>query len=343
MNKLVPDFDLASYNTFGVPARAERFGRFASVDSLRELLRAAGTPPSLLLGGGSNLLLLDRLPGVVLRNEIHGFHPVEETEEAVLLRVGAGENWHATVLRTLDRGWQGLENLALIPGSVGAAPVQNIGAYGVELQDVCERLEALEWTTGETHTFERADCRFGYRDSFFKQEGRGRFCILAVYLRLRKSSFQTNTSYGAIREVLGLAAEEPENDPRRVAEAVIEIRLSKLPDWRELGNAGSFFKNPIVTAEQHEALLAKHPDAPAYALPDGHYKLAAGWLIDRAGWKGRREGAVGCYEKQALVLVNYGGATGRDILAFSRQIAGDVEAKFGVALEREVNVLGQAE
>lgn len=343
MNKLVTDFDLSAYNTFGVPARAERFGRFASVADLRELLRAAGMPPSLLLGGGSNVLLLDRLPGLVLRNEIGGFHPAEETADTVLLRVGAGENWHKTVLRSLDQGWQGLENLALIPGSVGAAPVQNIGAYGVELQDVFERLEALEWATGEIHTFERTDCRFGYRDSFFKQEeGKGRFCILAVYLRLRKRQFTTNTSYGDIRRMLNLAEAEETSDPRRVAEAVIAIRQSKLPDWRELGNAGSFFKNPIVTAEQHEALLAQHPDAPAYALPDGHYKLAAGWLIDRAGWKGRRIGTVGCYEKQALVLVNYGGATGTDILAFSREVAGEVEAKFGVALEREVNLVGKA-
>ena len=341
MNSLLSDFDLSTYNTFGVPARAERFARFATVDALREVLQSAGRPPTLLLGGGSNVLFLDRLPGLVLHNQVGGFHPVEETADTVVLRVGAGENWHATVLRSLEQGWQGLENLALIPGSVGAAPVQNIGAYGVELQDIFERLEALEWATGEIHTFEREDCQFGYRNSFFKTEGRGRYCILAVYLRLRKQDFQTNTTYGAIRSTLGLNDSEQESDPRRVAEAVMEIRRSKLPDWRELGNAGSFFKNPVVTAEQHEALLADHPDAPAYAQPDGHYKLAAGWLIDRAGWKGRREGAVGCYEKQALVLVNYGGATGADILAFSRKIAGDVEAKFGLALEREVNLVGE--
>ncbi len=341
MNHLKSNFDLSNYNTFGVSARAERFGRFATVDVLRDLLQEAGTPPTLLLGGGSNVLLLDRLPGVVFHNEMPGFTTVEETEDTVLLRVGAGENWHTTVLRTLDAGWQGIENLALIPGSVGAAPVQNIGAYGVELQDVFERLDALEWATGKIRAFDRADCRFGYRDSYFKREGKSRYCILAVYLRLRKRHFQTNTSYGAIRQTLGLEATQRESDPRRIAEAVIAIRSSKLPDWRLLGNAGSFFKNPIVTAEQHTALLAQHPDVPAYPLPNGHYKLAAGWLIDRAGWKGRRIGAVGCYEKQALVIVNYGGATGAEILAFSRAVAGDVEAKFGVALEREVNLVGQ--
>jgi UDP-N-acetylmuramate dehydrogenase len=341
MNHLQSNFDLSGYNTFGVSARAERFGRFATVAALRDLLQEAGTPPTLLLGGGSNVLLLDRLPGVVLHNEMPGFTTVEETEDTVLLRVGAGENWHATVLRTLDAGWQGIENLALIPGSVGAAPVQNIGAYGVELQDVFERLEALEWTTGEIHTFSPADCAFGYRDSFFKTAGRNRFCILSVYLRLRKRHFRTNTTYGAIRQTLGLSEAEPAPDPRQIAEAVISIRRSKLPDWHVLGNAGSFFKNPIVTAEQHAALLAKHPDAPAYPLPDGHYKLAAGWLIDRAGWKGRRIGSVGCYDQQALVIVNYGGASGAEILAFSRAVAGEVEAKFGVALEREVNLVGQ--
>lgn len=340
MTSIVTDFDLSDYNSFGVPARAAAFARFTDVDALREIVQQHGAAPTLLLGGGSNVLLLDHLPGLVLRNEISGFTAVEESADSVLVRIGAGENWHATVQRTLDQGWQGLENLALIPGSVGAAPVQNIGAYGVELQDVFERLEALEWATGEVHTFTAADCRFGYRDSFFKRAGRGRFCITAVYLRLRKRDFRTNTSYGAIRETLGLGEADQETDPRRVAEAVIAIRQSKLPDWRELGNAGSFFKNPIVTAEQHAALLAHHSDAPAYPVPDGRYKLAAGWLIDRAGWKGRRIGAVGCYEKQALVLVNYGGAIGSDILAFSREVAGDVEAKFGVALEPEVNVFG---
>lgn len=341
MKQLTTDFDLASYNTFGVTARADRFGRFATVDALRDILQSAGQSPTLLLGGGSNVLLLDRLPGLVVHNELSGFRTVEATDDTVLLRVGAGENWHATVLRSLENGWQGIENLALIPGSVGAAPVQNIGAYGVELQDVFERLEALEWSTGEIHTFERDDCQFSYRNSFFKGEGRGRYCILAVYLRLRKRNFRTNTTYGAIRSTLGLDDTEQEPDPQRIAEAVMEIRRSKLPDWCKLGNAGSFFKNPIVTAEQYEALVRRHPDAPAYLLPDGHYKLAAGWLIDRAGWKGRREGAVGCYDKQALVLVNYGGASGAEILAFSYAVAGDVEAKFGVTLEREVNLVGQ--
>jgi UDP-N-acetylmuramate dehydrogenase len=286
------------------------------------------------------VLLLGSIDGLVLHNAIPGIEIVAEQGNEVIVRAGGGVVWHELVLWSLRHGLGGLENLALIPGSVGAAPMQNIGAYGVELKEVFERLEAIELSTGQLHTFGPADCAFGYRDSFFKQDGRGRFFLSHVCLRLTRRQHRLNTSYGAIQSVLS-AQGIPHPSPARVAAAVIHIRRSKLPEWTRLGNAGSFFKNPLVDYAAYEQLQARYPDMPAYPQPDGQVKLAAGWLIDQCGWKGKREGAVGTYPQQALVIVNYGGATGGEILSFSEKIQAGVAERFGVHLEREVNTAGE--
>ncbi|HQW87340.1 MAG TPA: UDP-N-acetylmuramate dehydrogenase [Flavobacteriales bacterium] len=333
------DADLAPHTTFRVPARARALARFGSVDTLRQLLGAPElTPlPRLLLGGGSNVLFTRDWPGLVLLNELPGVAVVQEDDDHVWLKAGAGVLWHELVMHTVERGWGGLENLSLIPGKVGAAPMQNIGAYGVELKDSFAALEALKMDDGSVVTFRTDDCRFGYRESFFKREDRDRFVILNVTFRLRKHP-ELSTGYGAIREVLaerGIAAPTV----RDISDAVVHIRRSKLPDPAVLGNAGSFFKNPVVPEAVARRIQAAHPAAPVYPAGEGHAKLAAGWLIEQAGWKGRREGACGVHDRQALVLVNHGGATGRELFDLSERVLRDVQARFGVELEREVNIL----
>ncbi len=333
---LLSNQSLQAYNTFGIDVNSALLAEFQTVDGLRELIHRYGNPPELLLGGGSNVLLRAPIEGLTCINRIGGIHIRERQGDSVLVEVGGGVNWHQFVLWALEQGFGGVENLALIPGTVGAAPVQNIGAYGVELADVFDHLEALEWQTDIIHEMSAADCRFGYRDSLFKQPGQQhRFCITKVFLWLRQANYHLNTSYGAIRQYLGTTPPSP----TAIARAVIAIRQSKLPDWRQFGNAGSFFKNPIVSAEQHDTLKATDPALPAYPQPDGTYKLAAGYLIDRCGWKGFREGAIGCYAQQALVIVNFGGATGESILAFSHKVAASVADRYGVQLEREVRIL----
>lgn len=335
---ILQDVDLQPYNTFGVSARAGAYAAVRDPMDINRVLDRYGEAPAWVLGGGSNVLLVEDTPGLVLHNQIPGIEVIKEEGNEVVIAAGGGVIWHELVHWTLDHGLGGLENLALIPGSVGAAPIQNIGAYGVELAQVFERLEALELASGRLHIFGPSDCEFGYRNSFFKQEGKGKFVISRVLLRLTRADHRINTSYGAIQQTLEeRRIHQP--TPRDVADAVIDIRQSKLPDWRVLGNAGSFFKNPTVSPAVVEELLVEYPRMPHYPAGDGLLKLAAGWLIDQRGWRGRREGAVGCYDKQALVIVNYGGATGREVLTFSERVAADVEAHFGVALEREVNVV----
>lgn len=333
------DADLAPHTTFRVPARARALARFGSVDTLRQLLGAPElTPlPRLLLGGGSNVLFTRDWPGLVLLNELPGVAVVQEDDDHVWLKAGAGVLWHELVMHTVERGWGGLENLSLIPGKVGAAPMQNIGAYGVELKDSFAALEALKMDDGSVVTFRTDDCRFGYRESFFKREGRDRFVILNVTFRLRKHP-ELSTGYGAIREVLaerGIAAPTV----RDISDAVVHIRRSKLPDPAVLGNAGSFFKNPVVPVEIVENIKRTHPNVPNYPGEPGTAKVPAGWLIEQAGWKGYREGAFGVHDKQALVLVNLGGAKGGDIHRLSGRIIADIQQKFGIELEREVNIL----
>jgi UDP-N-acetylmuramate dehydrogenase len=336
------NISLLPYNSFGIDVRARHFAIFRSLDELRQLLdlsegkQEKGLPRPLVLGGGSNVLFTSDVDGWVLRNEVPGITVTGTREGKVLVRAGAGENWHGFVQHCLSQGWSGLENLSLIPGSVGASPMQNIGAYGVEIASIFEELEAWDLEDRKTVRFDRGQCDFGYRESFFKKEGRNRFIILSVTYRLDTEPV-LHTSYGAIREELEkMGVSEP--GPREVSQAVIRIRSSKLPDPKVTGNAGSFFKNPEVSADAFAALKAEHPEVVGYPLANGGVKLAAGWLIEKAGWKGFREGDAGCHPRQALVLVNYGHATGKEIWLLSQRILDDVHRKFGVHLEREVNI-----
>jgi UDP-N-acetylmuramate dehydrogenase len=330
---------LKAYNTFGVdvPARwLTEVHSLAAVQEVAAYLRKHDEVPLLVLGGGSNVLFRKPVNALVMLNRIRGIDLLSEDEDSVLVRVGAGEGWHDFVEHCIAKNWAGVENLALIPGMVGAGPMQNIGAYGVELVSVFEFLEAVHLATGEIHRFSKSECRFGYRESIFKNEVKGEYVITHVTFRLNKQPNFT-TSYGAIAQELE-RMQVATLSLRAVADAVIAIRQSKLPDPRVLGNAGSFFKNPVVSASFFEGFSAEWPDAPNYQAADG-IKLAAGWLIERAGWKGYRTERCGVHDRQALVLVNFGNASGQEIYDLSTQIVNDVEQRFGVTLEREVNIL----
>lgn len=332
------NISLKPYNTFGIDVKAKSFGRFGSLEELKDLLQNRDREtPLFILGGGSNILLTKDLPFFVLKNEISGIEIVNETETHVVVKVGSGVEWHSFVRYTVEKGWGGIENMSLIPGSVGASPMQNIGAYGAEIKDTFVSLEALHIDSLEVHTFNREQCRFGYRESVFKRELKNQYVIISVSYQLSKDPV-INTTYGAIQseiEVMGVS----EVTVDTVSQAVMNIRRSKLPDPKVLGNAGSFFKNPVVPKEVYERIAVNYPDAPHYPQENGEEKLAAGWLIEKAGWKGKRTGDCGVHEKQALVLVNYGGSTGREIYDLSTSIIEDIRAKFGVTLEREVNIL----
>lgn len=327
---------LQAYNTFGVNAFAEALIEIDSEEKLQEVIHSKPARPFFILGGGSNVLFRQDLHATVLLNCIKGMVLVEEDEETATIAVGGGENWHELVRWTLENNWGGLENLSLIPGTVGAAPIQNIGAYGVELKDSFMGLEAIELSTGEEQVFSAEDCQFGYRDSYFKREGKGKYFITRVYLSLSKQT-QVNTSYGAIQEVLQ-AADIVQPSIQDVSKAVIQIRSSKLPDPAVIGNCGSFFKNPELELADFERLQAEYPQMPHYPAIN-KVKVPAGWLIEQCGWKGQKRGNVGCYEKQALVLVNLGGATGGEVWNLAQEIKTSVKEKFGVELDVEVNVI----
>lgn len=337
---LLRHVSLQPYNTFGIAAKAEALARFTTADELRGVLAAPelSAMPRLVLGGGSNILFTRDFDGLVLLNEVPGIEVVREDADHVNVKAGAGVVWHDLVLHAVAQGWGGIENLSLIPGKVGAAPMQNIGAYGVELKDAFVSLEALRISDGEVITFSLSECAFGYRESFFKREGKDRFIILSVTFRLTKRAHRIRTDYGNIQDEL---ARKNITQPsiKDVSDAVIAIRSSKLPDPAVLGNAGSFFKNPVVVAAIAERIKAAHPEAPVYPAGDGRSKLAAGWLIEQCGWKGKRLGPCGVHERQALVLVNHGGATGAEIWDLSDQLLRSVRERFGVELEREVNVV----
>jgi UDP-N-acetylmuramate dehydrogenase len=329
------DVPLRPFNTFGIDSRARVFLPVQSVDDLRAVRQSAELRalPRLVLGGGSNILLTGDVDGLVLQMRGRGIDIVGETDDAVLVRAAAGENWHGLVQSTLERGLPGLENLSLIPGSVGAAPIQNIGAYGSEIRDVFHSLTAFDVDSGELLILDRAACRFAYRDSVFKHELKDRAVILDVTFALPKR-WQANLAYAELaREIEARGIGVP--DAHAVSDAVIAIRRRKLPDPEQIGNAGSFFKNPVVSKEKRDALLAAHPQLVSHAQADGSYKLAAGWLIDQCGWKGRSLGNAGVYEKQALVLVNRGEARGTEIAALARAIQEDVARAYGVMLEPE--------
>ena len=328
---------LLPYNTFGLEAKAAHFTSAQSPGELQQALKT-GIRPVFILGGGSNIIFTKDLPGLVIRNEIRGIDVVRRFKNRVWVRIGGGEVWHEFVLWAVAQGYGGVENLSLIPGSAGAAPVQNVGAYGVELKDVFVGLEAVELETGKPRYFSRVACRFGYRDSFFKREGKGRYCITSITLSLTTRQHRLNISYGDIRKTLsdmGIARPTIAD----VSRAVIRIRSSKLPDPAVTGNCGSFFKNPETERAVLENIQKTHPNAPHYPLPDGRVKIPAGWLIEQCGWKGKRVGNTGCYEKQALVLVNHGGATGQEVRNLAFSIIDSVEKTFGIRLEAEVNLL----
>ncbi|PRY15413.1 UDP-N-acetylmuramate dehydrogenase [Pontibacter ummariensis] len=336
--KLQPDFSLKPYNTFGIDVKAKFFARFESVEELQQLLQRQELQqaPLLILGGGSNLLFTKNFDGVVLQNGIKGIEVLGEDDNFVYVKAGGGEVWHDFVLHALQQNWGGVENLSLIPGTVGAAPLQNIGAYGVELKDVFHELEAVHLASGQVHRFNNEACKFGYRESIFKNEVKGQYVVTAVTFRLHKQH-QLNTSYGALQTTL---AEMQIAQPtiQDVSAAVCHIRQTKLPDPKQIGNAGSFFKNPEIPLAQFEALQKDFPSIPSYPVSETTVKVPAGWLIEQCGWKGKVIENYGVHKNQALVLVNYGGAQGENIRQLAYQIIASVQDKFGITLHPEVNI-----
>lgn len=340
MYSILGNVDLLPFNTFGISARCDYFAEIRSHEDFSALV---ATPlyreeEKLVLGGGSNLLFRSDFHGLVIKNELRGISVLYEDEEAAIVKAAAGEVWHDLVMWCIEKGFGGIENLSLIPGRAGAAPMQNIGAYGVELKEVFEELEAWDMHDAAKRTFSAEDCAFGYRESVFKRALKGRYLIASITLRLSKKPV-LNTAYGAIRDEL---AKKNVNDPtiRDVSNAVISIRRSKLPDPAVMGNAGSFFKNPEVSAEKHAQLKGEFPELVAYALPAGGFKLAAGWLIEQCGLKGYEYKGAAVHSKQALVLVNRNHCAGDEVYRLSEIVQRKVMEKFGVTLEREVNIIG---
>ena len=334
------NISLKPYNTFGVDVKSKYFAEVRSLEELIETLKFSNSKklPLLFLGGGSNILLTKDFEGIVIHLNLKGIHEEIINENEVLVTAKAGENWHQFVMFCLDKNYGGLENLSLIPGNVGTSPMQNIGAYGTEIKDIFESCKVLNLETLEIETFNLEQCKFGYRDSIFKQEGKGKYVILEVTFRLTRKNHKIDVEYGAIQselEKMGI------NNPtiQDVSKAVISIRQSKLPDPKVIGNAGSFFKNPTIAISQFEALKQKFENIQGY--PNGDFvKVPAGWLIEQAGWKGKQIGNVASNQLQALVIINAtGNATGKEIFDFSTMIIDSVKEKFGIELEREVNII----
>lgn len=333
------NISLKQYNTFGIDVNAKEFVSVDTLEELQILCQAFNLNERklLIMGGGSNLLLTDHFNGMVIHVNLKGIQVIHENDEHVWIKSMAGEVWHKFVLWCVERNFAGLENLSLIPGYVGAAPMQNIGAYGVELKHTFDSLEAVEIATGEIKKFTNDECKFGYRESIFKHEAKGKYIIASVTFKLNKKP-QFNTTYGAIQQTLE-KMQVNELSIKAISDAVIAIRSSKLPDPKVLGNAGSFFKNPEIDVQQYEQLKANFPELVAYPAGKDKVKLAAGWLIEQCGWKGKVVGHTGSHKDQALVLVNYGNATGQEILDLAQQIQISVKEKFGVDIVPEVNVV----
>ncbi|MBL6658011.1 MAG: UDP-N-acetylmuramate dehydrogenase [Flavobacteriales bacterium] len=328
-------YPLQSLNTFGIKAQAEYFSPFSSKEELIELLGKTQKPLT-VLGGGSNILLTKNINGTVLKNEISEIEITHEDQDSVTVKVGGGVVWHDFVMWSIEHNLGGIENLSLIPGSVGAAPMQNIGAYGVEIKSVFKELEAVHIDDKTVKTFNNKDCQFAYRYSIFKGELKGQYIICKVSFKLSKHP-RFNTSYGAIEDELKEMGAK--KSLKSISQAVINIRQRKLPNPKDIGNSGSFFKNPTIPKSQFEQLITQFPNIVGYPIGEHSIKVAAGWLIDRAGWKGYRKGDAGVHKNQALVLVNYGTAKGDEILALSRDIQKSIQETFGIELEAEVNIL----
>ncbi|PWJ59863.1 UDP-N-acetylmuramate dehydrogenase [Dyadobacter jejuensis] len=338
---MLTNASLLPYNTFGIAAQSKYLTTVTSEDELGSVLADASfqSIDKLLLGGGSNVLFTADFEGLVILNRMGGITLTGQDQDHIYLRVGAGEVWHDFVMYCVENGYAGIENLSLIPGTVGAAPMQNIGAYGVEVKEVIESVEAMSVSEGTKRVFSSSECQFGYRDSIFKRELKGQYMITAVNFRLNKHP-NLKLTYGDIEKILDQRPDS-ERSIRAVSEAVIAIRQSKLPDPAVIGNAGSFFKNPEISNSQFETLKAQYPTLPGYPLPGGAgVKVPAGWLIEQSGWKGYREGSIGVHDKQALVLVHFGGGTGAAIKNLSERIQASVSQKFGIALSPEVNFIG---
>ncbi|MFT3795553.1 UDP-N-acetylmuramate dehydrogenase [Flavobacterium sp.] len=332
------DFSLKKYNTFGIEAKAKQFVAVHSTDELREVLKQHPNDKKFILGGGSNMLLTQDVDALVIHVDLKGKRVVSQDEDFVTVEAQAGENWHGFVLWTIGQNFGGLENMSLIPGNVGTTPIQNIGAYGTEIKDTFVSCDAMEIATQKIHTFTNAECRFGYRESVFKQELKNRYIITSVQFKLTKRNHKINTSYG---DIMAELAKQNIDTPqlKDVSNAVIAIRQSKLPDPKELGNSGSFFKNPIISKTDFDQVQAKFPDIKFFPVSETEVKVPAGWLIEQAGFKGMRFGDAGVHKNQALVLVNYGHASGQDILNVSKEIQRTILEKFGIAIEAEVNVI----
>ena len=333
------NFDLKAYNTFGVSAKAELCSEISSLEDLQNVIEQNKELKKELypLGGGSNILLTKDLNKWVLINKLNGVEILSEDENDILIEVMSGENWHEFVMLCLEKAWFGLENLSLIPGLVGASPIQNIGAYGIEVKDFITHVKAIDLKTGEMKEFNNSSMNFDYRNSVFKQDLKGKYFISHVGFKLHRSA-KVNVRYKALLEELA-SRSISDPSPKDVSDAVIAVRQSKLPDPKEIGNSGSFFKNPVIKEEDFLKIKEKVGEMPSYHAGKGMVKLAAGWLIDQAGWKGYQEGDFGVHKKQALVLVNYGDAKGIEIKELSDRIIEDIKKKFGVTLEREVNIL----
>ena len=329
---------LRAYNTFGIDIKADAFIQLRSLEDLQQAISDGLFKSNyLILGGGSNILFTSDFHGTVIQNSITGITIENETQDAVFISARGGEKWNDLVMFCVERNLGGIENLSLIPGTVGAAPIQNIGAYGVELKDTFFNLTAIDLITGEQKIFSNADCKFGYRNSVFKQELKGKYFIYEIILRLEKNK-DVNVNYGAIQHILKEKGVELPGI-KDVSDAVIQIRKSKLPDPEILGNAGSFFKNPEIEIAQFDALKKEFPNLPGYPTENNLIKVPAGWLIEQCGWKGKRVGNTGAHKDQALVLVNYGGATGNEIYALALEIVKSVKENFGIEIQPEVNIV----
>ena len=332
--KIQQNIPLKPYNTFGIQANAKRFVTVNSIQELKEII--ASEKDLFLLSGGSNILLTKDVKKLVVHLNTKGIIVNDFDEDKVLVTAEAGENWHELVLWCVSQNYGGLENLALIPGNVGTSPIQNIGAYGVEIKDVFQQLEAIDIETGKTKIFTNQDCNFGYRNSVFKNELKGKYIILNVTFKLTKKNHNINISYGAIKDLL---TDNKNPSIKEIADSVIAIRQSKLPDPKKIGNSGSFFKNPVVSSILYEELTKKYPEIPHYIISENEIKIPAGWLIEQCGFKGKRFGDAGVHEKQALVLVNYNNATGKEIFDLAQKIQQKVLETFKIPLEIEVNVI----
>ena len=336
---IIENYPLLKLNTFGIDVKAKYFVSINTVNELIELTKTKVFKDLrlLILGGGSNILFTKDYDGLIILNNIKGKEIIDQTQQSIFLKIGAGENWHELVMYTVDNGWGGIENLSLIPGNTGTAPMQNIGAYGVEIKETFVELEALEISSGKIIKFNNSDCEFGYRESIFKNKIKNQYIILNITLELKKNPV-LNINYGDVKAIL--ESQNIKNPAiKEVSNAIISIRQSKLPDPKKIGNSGSFFKNPIVSLNQLEFIKKKYPNVVNYEINENEFKIAAGWMIERAGWKGKKFNNCGVHEKQALVLVNYGLANGMEIFNLSEEIILDIKDKFGITLEREVNII----